>query len=83
MGTCPCEHRSHSRGRSVGISSTTVVAHASRIGGSGDAGDVIVSDSVRQLAAGKGFTFEPRREVSLKGFADPERVWKVTDTGSA
>jgi class 3 adenylate cyclase/alpha-beta hydrolase superfamily lysophospholipase len=61
----------------------TVVAHASRIGDLGDAGDVIVSDSVRQLAAGKGFTFEPRGEVSLKGFADPERVWKVTGTRSA
>jgi class 3 adenylate cyclase len=61
----------------------TVVAHASRIGDLGDAGEVIVSDSVRQLASGKGFTFEPRGEVSLKGFTDPERVWKVTPTGSA
>lgn len=61
----------------------TVVAHASRIGDLGDAGEVIVSDSVRQLAAGKGFTFEPRGEVSLKGFDEPERVWKVIDTSSA
>ena len=56
----------------------TVVAQASRIGDLGDAGEVIVSDSVRQLAAGKGFTFEPAGEVSLKGFDEPERVWKVT-----
>ena len=56
----------------------TVVAHASRIGDLGDAGEVIVSDSVRQLAAGKGFTFEPRGEPTLKGFEEPERVWKVT-----
>ena len=56
----------------------TVVAHASRIGDLGGAGEVIVSDSVRQLAAGKGFTFEPRGEVSLKGFDEPERVWRVT-----
>ena len=56
----------------------TVVAHASRIGDLGDAREVIVSDSVRQLAAGKGFTFEPRGEVTLKGFEEPERVWKVT-----
>lgn len=56
----------------------TVVAHASRIGDLGDAGEVIVSDSVRQLAAGKGFTFEPRGEVTLKGFDEPERVWRVT-----
>jgi class 3 adenylate cyclase len=56
----------------------TVVAHASRIGDLGDAGEVIVSDSVRQLASGKGFSFEERGEVSLKGFDEPERVWKVT-----
>lgn len=56
----------------------TVVAHASRIGDLGDAGEVIVADSVRQLASGKGFTFEPRGEVTLKGFDEPERVWKVS-----
>ena len=58
----------------------TVVAQASRIGDLGDAGEVVVSDSVRQLAAGKGFAFEPKGEVSLKGFDEPERVWKVTQT---
>jgi class 3 adenylate cyclase len=58
----------------------TVVAQASRIGDLGDAGEIIVSDSVRQLAAGKGFTFEPKGEVLLKGFDEPERVWKVTQT---
>jgi len=58
----------------------TVVAQASRIGDLGDAGEVVVSDSVRQLAAGKGFDFEPAGEVSLKGFDEPERVWKVTQT---
>jgi class 3 adenylate cyclase len=57
----------------------TVVAQASRIGDLGGAGEVIVSDSVRQLAAGKGFTFEPKGEVSLKGFDEPERVWKVRE----
>lgn len=55
----------------------TVVAHASRIGDLGSAGEVIVSDSVRQLAAGKGFVFEPRDVVTLKGFEEPERVWSV------
>jgi class 3 adenylate cyclase len=56
----------------------TVVAHASRIGDLGDAGEVIVSDSVRLLAAGKGFTFEPRGKVTLKGFDEPESIWGVT-----
>lgn len=58
----------------------TVVAQASWIGDLGDAGEVIVSDTVRQLAAGKGFDFEPRGEASLKGFDEPERVWNVTQT---
>ena len=58
----------------------TVVAQASRIGDLGDAGEVFVSDTVRQLAACKGFDFEPTGEVSLKGFDEPERVWKVTQT---
>ena len=56
----------------------TVVAQASRIGDLGEAGEVIVSDSVRQLATGKGFDFEPRGDVSLKGFDESQRVWKVT-----
>ena len=56
----------------------TVVAQASRISDLGDAGEVIVSDSVRQLAAGKGFEFEPKGEVSLKGLDEPERIWTVT-----
>ncbi len=55
-----------------------VVAHASRIGDLGDAGDVVVSDTVRRLAEGKGFAFEPMGEVSLKGFDEPERVWKAS-----
>ena len=41
---------------------------------------VIVSDSVRQLAAGKGLSFEPMGEVSLKGFDEPEKVWKEAKT---
>lgn len=56
----------------------TVVAHASRVADLGDAGDVIVSDTVRRLAAGKGFSFLPRGEVTLKGFDEPERIWRVT-----
>lgn len=56
----------------------TVVAHASRIGDLGDAGEVVVSDTVRQLAAGKGFAFEPRGDVTLKGFDESERIWTVT-----
>jgi class 3 adenylate cyclase len=36
-----------------------------------------VADSVRQLALGKGYTFEPAGDVKLKGFDQPTTVWKV------
>lgn len=55
----------------------TVVVQASRIGDLGEAGEIVVSDSVRQLALGKGFAFEPHGEVQLKGFAEAQPVWKV------
>jgi class 3 adenylate cyclase len=56
----------------------TVVAQASPIGDLGEAGEVIVSDAVCQLAVGLGFTFDPAGEVLLKGFDQPQKVWKVT-----
>ena len=56
----------------------SVVVQASRIADLGGAGDVIVSDSVRQLAAGKGFGFHPMGELPLKGFEEPQRVWAAT-----
>ena len=56
----------------------TVVAQASRIADLGEAGEIIVSDAVRQLALGKGFSFETRGEVLLKGFDEHTTVWTVT-----
>ena len=58
-----------------------VVVQASRIADLGKAGEVIVSDSVRQLAVGKGFAFEPRGDVNLKGFEENQPVWKVARGG--
>lgn len=55
-----------------------VVVQASRIADLGKAGEVIVSDSVRQLAVGKGFEFQPRGEIRLKGFEEAQRVWVTT-----
>ena len=57
-----------------------VVAQASRVVDLGEAGEIIVSDAVRQLAVGKGFSFEPRGEVLLKGFDEHTTVWKVTNS---
>jgi class 3 adenylate cyclase len=55
-----------------------VVAQASRVADVGSAGEVIVADSVRQLALGKGYSFKRVGEVSLKGFKEPTIVWKLT-----
>ena len=55
-----------------------VVVQASRIADLGKAGEVIVSDSVRQLAVGKEFEFQPRGEICLKGFEEAQRVWTAT-----
>jgi class 3 adenylate cyclase len=55
-----------------------VVAYASRVADLGGAGEIIASDSVRQLAMGKGFNFTPMGQHELKGFDEPATVWKVT-----
>jgi len=55
-----------------------VVAQASRIANLANAGEVIVSDSVRQLAIGKEFRFDPKGEVHLRGFEEAQRVWMAT-----
>ncbi len=55
----------------------TSVQLARRICDAADAGEVLVSDVVRQLAAGKGFVFDERNEATLKGFAEPVRLYSV------
>ena len=54
-----------------------VVAYASRVADLGGAGEVVVSDTVRQLAMGKGFQFKTMGQYELKGFDEPATVWKV------
>jgi len=54
-----------------------VVVQASRIADLGGAGDILVSDAIRQLLLGKGFVFEAEGEHELKGFDEPVRVWKA------
>lgn len=43
----------------------------------GDAGETIVSNSVRLLSVGKNFHFEPWGEIQLKGFDEPSTLWSV------
>jgi class 3 adenylate cyclase/pimeloyl-ACP methyl ester carboxylesterase len=55
----------------------SIVALASRITGSADAGEIMVSDAVRQLAQGKGFAFDDAGARRMKGFDDPVQLWRV------
>lgn len=53
------------------------VIRAARIMGEADGGQILISDLVRQLVAGKHYQFEDRGEVSIKGFAEPVRLFCV------
>lgn len=55
----------------------TAVQMASRVAGLAEPGQILVSDVVRQLAAGKGYLFSDRGEQPLRGFEDPVRVYEV------
>jgi len=54
----------------------SVIATA-RIAAQATPGQIWASDVVRQLLAGKGFTFNDRGEHSLKGFDEPVRLHEV------
>ncbi len=55
----------------------TAVQLARRICDAGGGGEVLVSDVVRQLVAGKGFRFAYRGDQALKGFEEPVRLYQV------
>jgi len=55
----------------------TAVIVAARIAAQAHGGEILVSDVVRQLVAGKGFVFNDRGGQALKGFEDPVHVWEV------
>jgi adenylate cyclase len=55
---------------------SSVIA-ASRICGQASGGEIVVSDVVRQLVAGKGFAFADRGAVALRGFDEGVRLWEV------
>jgi class 3 adenylate cyclase len=55
----------------------TAVQLARRICDQASAGEILVSDVVRQLAAGKGFLFADRGEVLPKGFDEAVRLYEV------
>ncbi|MEO8456731.1 MAG: nickel-binding protein [Chloroflexota bacterium] len=55
-----------------------VVQLARRICDAADPNMILISNPVRELCLGKGFNFEDRGEMDLKGFPDPVRVHEVT-----
>jgi class 3 adenylate cyclase len=55
---------------------SSVIA-AARIANRAQGGEIVVSDVVKQLVAGKGFSFADRGDVMLKGIDDAVRVYEV------
>jgi class 3 adenylate cyclase len=55
----------------------TAVIMAARIAAMAEGGEIVASDVVRQLVAGKGFLFSDRGNVALRGFDDPVRLFEV------
>jgi class 3 adenylate cyclase len=67
------EHDPAGRGDLFGTAVTT----ASRVQAMAKGGEILVTDVVRQLVAGKGFLFDDRGEHTLRGFEDPVRIFAV------
>ncbi len=55
----------------------TAVILAARVAAKAEGGEIVASDVVRQLVAGKGFLFSDRGDVALRGFEDPVRLYDV------
>jgi class 3 adenylate cyclase len=55
----------------------TAVQLAARITAKAEAEEILVSDTLRGLVAGKGFLFADRGDVALRGFENPVRLSEV------
>jgi class 3 adenylate cyclase len=55
----------------------TAVILAARIAAKAEGSDILASNVVRELVAGKGFLFSDRGETALRGFEDPVRLFEV------
>jgi class 3 adenylate cyclase len=55
----------------------TAVNMAARIAAQAEGGEILVANVVRELAAGKGFLFVDRGEVTIRGFEEPVRLYEV------
>jgi class 3 adenylate cyclase len=59
----------------------STVTLASRICSAADAGRTLTSDLVRDLGIERGFIFDEGRELVLKGFSSPTRVFELAARG--
>ena len=59
------------------LGSRTAVIRAARIASEAKGGEILASDVVRQLVAGKRFLFADRGDVTLRGFEEPVRLYEV------
>jgi adenylate cyclase len=58
------------------------VAMAARVAGEADGGEILVSEPVRDAVGDQGdITFDPGREVELKGFAGSHQLYAVESAG--
>ena len=55
----------------------TAVILAARIAAKAEGGEILASNVVRELVAGKGFLFSDRGDTVLRGFEDPVRLYEV------
>jgi class 3 adenylate cyclase len=55
----------------------TAVQLAARIAAKAEGEEILVSDTLRGLVAGKGFLMSDRGDVVLRGFEDPVRLYEV------
>jgi class 3 adenylate cyclase len=60
----------------------STVTLASRICGAAEAGRILTSDLVRDLGIERGFRFDGGRDVVLKGFSSPTRVFELASRAS-
>ncbi len=56
----------------------TAVNLAARIAAKAEGGEILTSDTVRGLVAGKKFLFADRGDTALRGFEDPVRLYEVS-----
>jgi adenylate cyclase len=55
----------------------TAVQLAARVCARAEPGQVLVSNVVRELSAGKGFLFSDQGDIVLRGFEDPVRLYEL------